>query len=251
MITDFEITKLPKKADVLVVETEKPITKYVRIFDYFKKFNIIEFKSVRDPFRIVEDLPKIFIYAGGLLLNEERATIGNSTITILSSRKPKRLLSVYKKHVHKVQNGVYLIKTLIQVPVYIVCANEVKGDLDGELALVKEFSTGNERVLFIEKILDEALKGNRQLKEFLHIAFSLYRAEINSILSKKGVSMTIVEKNIRAWNEQLGLRDEYKKEGEKDAKKHVAQRMLEKGFNIEDIMDTTELSREEVLALQK
>ena len=164
-------------------------------------------------------------------------------------------MSVYKKHVHKVQNGVYLIKTLVQVPVYIVCANEVQGDLDGELAFVKEFSTGNERILFIEKVLDEVLKGNRQLKEYLHFAFSLYRGDVNTILSEKGVSMTIVEKNIRAWNEQLGLKDAYKKEGEKEGDKKrqlsVAQKMLEKGFIIQDIIDTTELSREEVLALQK
>ena len=65
VITDFEITKLPKKTDVLIIETEKPIKKYVRIFAYFKKFNIIEFKSVQDPFRMDEDLPKILIYIGG------------------------------------------------------------------------------------------------------------------------------------------------------------------------------------------
>ncbi|MBN2444978.1 MAG: hypothetical protein JXJ04_26725 [Spirochaetales bacterium] len=144
-----------------------------------------------------------------------------------------------------------MIKTLIEIPVYIVCANEVEGNLDDELAFVKEFSTGNERILFIEEVLNGVLAGKQGLAEYLHFAFSLYRGEVNTILSKKGVSMTIVEKNIRAWNEQLGLRDEYKKEGEKDAKKHVAQKMLEKGFSLEDIMDTTELSREEVLALQK
>ena len=52
VITDCEILKLPRKADVLVIETEKPITKYVKIFDYFKKVNIIEFKSVNNPFRL-------------------------------------------------------------------------------------------------------------------------------------------------------------------------------------------------------
>ena len=77
---------------------------------------------------------------------------------------------------------------------YIVCANEVQGDLDRELALIKEFSTGDERVRFIEEVFDESLKGSQQLKEYMYIAFSLYRDEINRILSKKGVNMTIVEK---------------------------------------------------------
>jgi len=203
VITDFEIINLPKKADVLVVEADKPIAQYVRIFDYFKTYNIVEFKSVKDSFRMAEDFPNILIYIGGLLLNKKNATIGNTTFTVLSSRKPKRFLGAYKEHVQTLKNGVYLIKAIVQVPVYIVCANEIEGDFDSELALVKEFSTGNERIRFIEKVLDGVLKGNRQFDEFLHIAFSLYRDEINSILSKKGVSMTIVEKNIRAWNEQL------------------------------------------------
>ena len=75
--------------------------------------------------------------------------------------------------------------------------------------------------------------------------------------------MTIVEKNIEAWNEQLGLKDKYIKEGVKvgvkegikegDKKRQlrVALKMLKKGFSIEDIMDTTELSREEILKLQE
>jgi hypothetical protein len=107
VITDFELINLPKKADVLVVETDRPITRHVRIFDYFKAFNIIEFKSVSNPFRVAEDVPKIFIYAGGLLLNEKKATIANTTFTMLSSRKPGRFLREYKNDVHKVKNGVY------------------------------------------------------------------------------------------------------------------------------------------------
>jgi acetolactate synthase small subunit len=146
--------------------------------------------------------------------------------------------------------SVYLLEKIALVPVYVVCANEVQGDLDRELALIKEFSTGKERERFIEGALDENLKGDRQLKEYMHIAFSLYRGEINRILSKKGVSMTIVEKNIRAWNEQLGLIDKYKKEGDKERKLSVTKRMLEKGFSIEDIIDTTELTREEILDIE-
>ena len=38
VITDLEITKLPKKTDVLIIGTKKPIKEYVRIFVYFKKF---------------------------------------------------------------------------------------------------------------------------------------------------------------------------------------------------------------------
>lgn len=45
VITDYEIINLPKKADLLIIEVDKPITKHVKIFTYFKRFNIIEFNS--------------------------------------------------------------------------------------------------------------------------------------------------------------------------------------------------------------
>ena len=81
------------------METDKPITNYVRIFDYFRKFNIIEFKSVNDPFRIDKDIPKILVYIGGILLAEKEATLENTTFSIVSSRKPVKLFKVYKKHI--------------------------------------------------------------------------------------------------------------------------------------------------------
>ena len=251
VITDFEIIKLPKKTDVLVIETEKPIKKHVRIFDYFKKFNIIEFKSILDPFRIYEDLPKILIYIGGLLLNDRKANLVNTTFTIFCSRKPEKLLLAYKNHIQKVKNGVYLIKDIVQVPVYVVLSNEVKGILDKELALIKEFSTGKERTRFIEEILYEVLKGDQSLAEYLYFAFSLYRGDVNNIIEKEGVNMTIVEKNIEAWNEQLGLKDKYKKEGIKEGKIEDAKTMIKKEYNIEEICDITGLGKEKVEKLKE
>ena len=239
------------------METNKPITKYVKIFDYFKTYNIIEFKSVKDPFRIDTHVPKMLIYIGGILLNENNATLENTTFTILSARKPMKLIRRYKKYIQKVKNGIYLIERLVQVPVYVVVPNEVKGNLDREMALIKEFSTGNEQVRFIEEVLQEVLSGNLRLKEYLHFVFYLYRNEINTIMEKEGVSMSIGVKNIEAWNEQLGLKDKYKKEGIKEGieegikegKIIVAMKMIERGFSIPDIMDTTDLSREEIIKL--
>lgn len=139
----------------------------------------------------------------------------------------------------------------MQVPVYVVLANEVKGTLDKELAFIKEFSTGRVRIHFIEEVLHEVLKGNQSLAKYLYFAFSLYRGDVSKIIEKEGVNMTIVEKNIIEWADELGLKDKYIKEGDKNRQLSVAKKMLKKGFSIEDIMDATELSREEVLKLQE
>ena len=250
VVTDFEIIKLPKKADVLVVETEKPIAGYVRIFDYFKTVNIIEFKSVAGPFRMSTDIPKILVYIGGVILTEEKATTENTTFTVICSRKPEKLFRLYEKSIQKVKNGVYLLKDLTQVPVYVVVTNEVTGIFDKEMALIKEFSTGHERIRFIESVLHDVLNGNQQFCEFLRYAFFLYKRDVGNIIEREGMSMTIGEKNIREWVDELGLKDKYIKEGEKKNQLSVARKMLIKGFSIEDIMDTTELTREEVLKIQ-
>ena len=111
------------------------------------------------------------------------------------------------------KNGVYLIEGIVQIPVHVVLANEVEGGL--------------------------------------HVAFSLYIHDISNIIEKEGMSMTIVEKNIREWADKLGLKEKYIKEGEKRKQLSVARKMLAKGFSIDDIIDTTGLSMDEIRTLQE
>ena len=59
--------------------------------------------------------------------------------------------------------------------------------------------------------------------------------------------MTIVEKNIRDWVDQLGLKEAYKKEG----KLSVAKKMLKREHSIEEIMVVTDVTREEILDIKK
>jgi hypothetical protein len=249
-VTDFEIINLPKKADVLIIEIEKAIKEYTKFFDYFKKVNIIEFKSAGNPFRIDKDISKILVYIGGIILQEKKASFENTTFTLFSSRKPEKLFIRYHNYIQKVKNGLYLIKNITEVPVYIIVSNEVTGILDKEIAFIKEFSTGKERIKFIEGVLHEILGGNQQFHEFLHFAFSLYKRDVKNIIEREGMSMTIIEKNIREWADELGLKEKYIKEGEKKKQLSVAFKMIKKGFTTQDIIDTTELSKEEILKLR-
>jgi hypothetical protein len=91
VITDYEVINLPKSVDLLIIEIDRPITKYVKLLTYFKRINIIEFKSVSDSFRLNRDLYKIGIYIGGVSLREEKANIDNTTFTIISSGRPDKL----------------------------------------------------------------------------------------------------------------------------------------------------------------
>ena len=120
------------------------------------------------------------------------------------------------------------------------------GTLTRELAVIKEFATGKERMLYLTSIINEVLTGNTDFGEFLYFAFSLYMDELKGIMKKEGIKMTLVEKNIEKWNKELGLRDKYIKE----AKKEFAKGMLAKGYPMEDIIDITGLTKDEILKLQ-
>ena len=246
VITDFEIINLPKKADILVVETDKPIHNYTDIFSYFKRVNVIEFKSVDNPFNMACDLHKLLIYLGGVCLNTNQPDYQNTTITVVSSRKPAKLFKVYAGDLHALKNGVYYIKGIVPIPVYFILANEVTGKLTRELAVIKEFATGKERMRYLTSIINEVIIGNTDFREFLYFAFSLYMDELKGIMKKEGIKMTLAEKNIEMWVKELGLRDKYIRIG----KKETAEKMLSKGYPIEDIIDITGLTKDEILKLQ-
>lgn len=70
VITDYEVIVRSKRVDALVIEADKPLCEHFEIFSYFKKFNIVEFKSERDSFRFEEHMSRILSYPGGFISSE-------------------------------------------------------------------------------------------------------------------------------------------------------------------------------------
>lgn len=112
--TDFEIIDLPKRVDILIIETTAPIEQYVEIFKYFRRFNIIEFKSEDNRFVLNEDLYKLGIYINGFMLKEAGADIDNTTFTLVSSRRPVKLLKQY--HARELRQGLYVMDRISVIP---------------------------------------------------------------------------------------------------------------------------------------
>lgn len=75
------------------------------------------------------------------------------------------------------------------------------------------------------------------------------------IITTEGINMTLVEKNITEWAEELGLKDEYIKKGIKEGEYHkaieTATEMLKDNMSIESICKYTKLSIKVVRNLQK
>lgn len=62
VITNYEIIKLLQKVDLHIIEAEEPIEEHLELMKYFKRFNILEFKSETEKFVLNKDLYKIGIY---------------------------------------------------------------------------------------------------------------------------------------------------------------------------------------------
>lgn len=182
------------------------------------------------------------------------------TFTLISSRKPIKLLKMFKKSTQKIQNGVYFITDVLHIPVYVVVPNEVcyrKGgcELDEELALLKAFSTGKERERFLREALRRYFQGEELYSSHLFYAFSLYRDEVVKIAEEEGLNMTLMEKNMLAWVDDLNLREKILAEGRKEwmaeKAREDARKMVKKGLELGLIMEFTGLSEEEIKRICK
>ena len=135
----------------------------------------------------------------------------------------------------------------MSVPVYVVFVNEVEGELDRELSLLKEFATGREKSEYIKTMLKQVLSGHKELQEYLCFAASLYKAELKKIARQEAINMTVMEKNIREWYEELGLKDEYKQE----EGIRIIRNMKANGFTMDDISKATGYSKDQIRKLLK
>jgi hypothetical protein len=143
VITDYELLTIPKRVDLLIIELEKPIINYVKIFSYFKRYNIIEFKSEKDRFIFWKDLYNIGIYLNGVLLKEKVKNYDNSTFSLVTTLKPKKLLDTFKAK--ELRKGIYTINNISIIPINIVVIEELEINYEKETEILKEFTSLKDR----------------------------------------------------------------------------------------------------------
>ncbi|HBD93016.1 MAG: hypothetical protein A2015_00910 [Spirochaetes bacterium GWF1_31_7] len=211
VITDYEIVKLPKKADILIIEMHEKLNQKLDIFKYFDTFNIIEFKSAADHFKVGEDDLKISFYINGVLLQEQDANEKNTTFTVVSSAKPVALLKKFKNNIQKIVPGLYKIENIALIPVHIIVINELEGDFTEEYTLLKEFSNG----LDLEKFMRQFLLKYDTIKDkdTFDVLLSLYGMDVIKIMKELGMYANLIERNIDQVITELGLKDKYMQEG--------------------------------------
>ena len=256
VITDYEIIDLPKKVDLLIVEAKESIVEHLEVMKYFKRFNIIEFKSENDKFDLNSDLYKLGIYLNGTLFTVPESNIYNTTFTLVSSRKLSKLLKLF--NAEKIRDGLYIIKNISVIPIYILIISEIEINLVKEITALKELTVSRERPEFICELIEKFKSNPIEFKKYIELASSNYFSDFKKTQEKMGeLNMTYIEKNLWAGIEYFKIDEKLFAEGKLEGieegieknKIDSAKRALLNGLDVKTTAIITTLDEKKVKKL--
>jgi len=246
VITEFEIFKLPKKIDIVILKNTQ---KKFEFFEFFKDYNIISFKSKSDR-ATIKDIRDLFIYLNGFCNMEKSANFSNTVIVMLTTKIPYNLLKAIKEDLEIYKKGIWKFKVKTFY-LYIVEIDKLEGN---NIEIEYLYLFGNR-----EKLKEGLLKLKRlKVKEKKLIDFLYKRYYIRYINFEKEIPPEVKMPKVyeaditdliapfkEKWKRE-GLEEGKKegiKQGELKAKIETAKKMKKKGFSIKDIREITGLRR--------
>ena len=130
MEVEVPVIKRSRTLDVLLTaQGETTGSSHFSIFKYFKKYNLLSYKSFRDKFSR-KDIDDAVTYLSSFLRTRPQATYKNSTVTVIVSVDPFGILEkYYRGHYQYVVQGHYQV---FFGPITVELLNVEKLDLKGE-----------------------------------------------------------------------------------------------------------------------
>ena len=124
--TQVEVSRLPRTMDVLVVAEQSGDLEKIwqgTAFDFFHVHNSIEFKGKSDPLTIFDY--HLILGRAHLYLGERKISTSEMTVTIVSARKPIKVLRQSQNDVRweEIGTGHYVSTDLL--PVHLLVCNEL------------------------------------------------------------------------------------------------------------------------------
>ncbi|MCB1157071.1 MAG: hypothetical protein KDK45_06170, partial [Leptospiraceae bacterium] len=171
--TEFELHRLPRKLDVLVIESDKPIGKHLDLMNYFQEFNIIEFKSESQGVKL-QDIYKTLYYISAFVLRKKEKV--SLSFTLITTQKPQRFLETY--HFLEKRKGLFVMENPGITKIHCIVVSELEKKTDRELEFLQIFKAKKQR----EEIIREAIE--KGFGENLKDSFLLYREEVEFILKE-------------------------------------------------------------------
>ena len=124
--TQVEVSRLPRTMDVLVVAEQSGNLERIwhgTAFDFFRVHNSIEFKGKNDPLTIFDY--HLILGRAHLYLGERKISTSEMTVTIVSARKPIKVLRQSQNDVRWEEIGVGHYVSTDLLPVHLLVCNEL------------------------------------------------------------------------------------------------------------------------------
>ena len=195
--TQVEISRLPRTMDVLVVAEQSGNLEKIwhgTAFDFFRVHNSIEFKGKSDPLTIFDY--HLILGRAHLYLGERKISISEMTVTIVSARKPIKVLRQSQNDVKWEEIGVGHYVSTDLLPIHLLVCNELP--LEPKYYPLLLFASSQEKFRrFMLRLIEEenatyinyAFRANPDLtKEVLRMAGkqSLYEKQLERIVKAVG-----------------------------------------------------------------
>ena len=239
--TEKELITGAKRIDVVLI-TKDTLPEDLKIFDYFLEHNLLSYKSFADHFSLL-DVRTCMTYYGEYLNMEKEANRDNTTITLIISKKPQKLLSSFKDILTNPQKGIYKIRDpWISLTVVNIEEAALEG-VDG--VFLSAFCKTTERMASDKKV-KQVSKTKKIVARLLKVLYG--RLRVFEGVQDMGAVADITE--IVKPHYEKGIREGIEKGKEKGIQ-DTAKRMLDKGFSLTDIIDITGLSKKQIESLKK
>ena len=195
--TQVEVSRLPRTMDVLVVAEQTGNLEKIwqgTAFDFFRAQNSIEFKGKGDPLTIFGY--HLILGRAHLYLGERKISTSEMTVTIVSARKPIKVLRQSQNDVRWEEIGVGHYVSTDLLPVHLLVCNELP--LEPKYYPLLLFAASKEKFRrFMLRLIEEenatyinyAFRTNPELtKEILRMAGkqSLYEKQLERIVETFG-----------------------------------------------------------------
>jgi hypothetical protein len=175
--SEYKLTSAPLRIDVLIVKKIKDIVIEKNIGRIFRNDNIIEYKSPKDNFRII-DFNKTFAYCYGYASKKEMS-ITDISLTILLSMEPKivfrHIKDVYRWDIDEDIPGFYVVSGAgMAFPIQFIVTKKLSVSENLWLNTLRENAPRES----IEKVLDE-LKNVENIEKATLAAYIYVLASAN------------------------------------------------------------------------
>jgi hypothetical protein len=260
---EYQLTTEPLRIDLLIIKKPRDLAINKNIARIFRSDNIVEFKSPED-YLSVKDFLKVYAYACLYAAITPEAELSGVTLTFVEHRHPRELISYLtderRYRVEETGPGIYRVSG-DYLPIQIIETKRLSAEENLWLkSLTNDLERGTARAILegrkeaareapLGAYIDVLMRANPEaFLEALNMANG--RRTFEEVFTEAGIIPQWIERGLKQGLEQ-GLEQGLKQGLEQGEEKTlaIARNLLAKGWAVEDVAETTELSIEKVRSL--